>query len=138
MDNQVIITIIILLLVSLLFVVAYINSKRIPEKRKDRIFKKLDDLKDQIKDGDTFAMRDAVIRLDNLLSKALQIKYRNENSCGDNLKLARKLFNKTNYQQLWDVHKLRNDIVHSDKSVTEQDASEAYDIYKMGINKILR
>ena len=31
--------------------------------------------------------RDAIIKLDNLLSKALQVYFKNTSSCGDNLKM---------------------------------------------------
>ena len=49
MDNQTVITIIILLLVALLFLIAYINSKKIPLKKKEEIFSKLSELENQIK-----------------------------------------------------------------------------------------
>ena len=74
MDNQTVITIIILLLVALLFLIAYINSKKIPLKKKEEIFSKLSELENQIKSPDDYARRDAVIKLDNLLAKSLNIK----------------------------------------------------------------
>ncbi len=137
MDNQIVITIIILLLVSTLFVVAYINSKRIPQKKKDQIFEKLEEINIQIKSTEVYARRDAIIRLDNLLGKALNIRYGNNNSSGDNLKIAKGLFDKKLYQQLWDVHKTRNEIVHKDRDISFSEAGEIYRIYKLGIKRIL-
>jgi uncharacterized protein YutE (UPF0331/DUF86 family) len=138
MDNHIVITILILLIVGLLFFLAYINTQKVPQKKREKIFERLSLLKEQVKSEEVFARRDAIIKLDNLLSKSLQIKYSNDKKCGDNLKLANKLFNKKNYQEIWDVHKLRNEIVHKDIEVSVSDAQEAYEIYKMGINKILR
>ena len=138
MDNQTVITIIILLLVALLFLIAYINSKKIPVKKKEEIFSKLSELENQIKSPDDYARRDAVIKLDNLLAKSLNIRYSNDKQCGDNLKISKKLFDKKLYQQLWDVHKLRNDIVHSDEDVPSVQAEEIYRIYKLGIKHVLK
>jgi uncharacterized protein YutE (UPF0331/DUF86 family) len=138
MDNQTVITIIILLLVALLFLIAYINSKKIPLKKKEEIFSKLSELENQIKSPDDYARRDAVIKLDNLLAKSLNIRYSNDKQCGDNLKISKKLFDKKLYQQLWDVHKLRNDIVHSDEDVPSVQAEEIYRIYKLGIKHVLK
>lgn len=138
MDNPLLLPIIILVLIVILFIVASINSKKVPEKKKEKLFEKLDELKEQTESNDYIVRRDAVIRLDNLLSKALQVRYRNDISCGENLKMAKSLFIKRNYQEIWDVHKLRNDIVHRDVEVSEQQAKEAYKVYKMSINKILR
>ena len=138
MDNQTVITIIILLLVALLFLIAYINSKKIPLKKKEEIFSKLSELENQIKSPDDYARRDAVIKLDNLLAKSLNIRYSNDKQCGDNLKISKKLFDKKLYQQLWEVHKLRNDIVHSDEDVPSVQAEEIYRIYKLGIKHVLK
>lgn len=138
MDNQTVITIIILLLVALLFLIAYINSKKIPVKKKEEIFSKLSELENQIKSPDDYARRDAVIKLDNLLAKSLNIRYGNDKQCGDNLKISKKLFDRKLYQQLWDVHKLRNNIVHSDEDVPSVQGKEIYRIYKLGIKHVLK
>ena len=138
MDNQTVITIIILLLVALLFLIAYINSKKIPVKKKEDILSKLSELENQIKSPDDYARRDAVIKLDNLLAKSLNIRYSNDKQCGDNLKISKKLFDKKLYQQLWDVHKLRNNIVHSDEDFPSVQAEEIYRIYKLGIKHVLK
>lgn len=138
MPSEVAITILILSLISLLFVVAYINSKRIPKRKKELILEKLDELKIQIKSHDSYARRDAIIKLDNLLSKAFHLRYGNSESCGSNLKKAKGIFEKNKYQKLWDVHKLRNRIVHNDKDVDYDEAKRAYNIYKMGIRTTLK
>ncbi len=138
MDNQTVITVIILLFVALLFLVAYANSRRIPAKKKESILTRLKELESQIKSPDDFARRDAVIKLDNLLGRSLNIIHRNNRQCGDNLKMSKKLFNKQLYQQLWDVHKLRNNIVHNDENISLSEAEEVYRIYKLGIRNILK
>ncbi len=138
MDNQVIITVIILLLVGILFLVAYINSKKIPLRKKERILEKLEELENQTKSTEVYARRDAIIKLDNLLGKALNIRYSNDLTTGDNLKKAKKLFDKQLYQQLWDVHKIRNDIVHNDREISFPETEDMYRIYKLGIKHTLR
>jgi uncharacterized protein YutE (UPF0331/DUF86 family) len=138
MDNQTVLTIVILLLISLLFLIAYINSKKIPQRKKERILEKLDELKFQIKSSDQYARRDAIIKLDNLLNKAFNLRYSNSDGCGSNLKKAKGLFDKKKYQQLWEVHKLRNKIVHNDMEIDLEEARQAYNIYKMGIRKTLQ
>ncbi len=138
MDNQTVITIIILLLISVLFLTAYLNSKRIPIKKKEKIYEKLEELNTQIKSSDDYARRDAVIKLDNLLGKALNIRHSNSNSCGDNLKISKRVFEKKLFQQLWDVHKIRNQIVHDDREISELEAQDIYKIYKLGIKQTLK
>lgn len=138
MDSQTIITLVILLLIFLLFFVAYINSKKIPLKKKEKVFEKLEELHLQIKSPDDYARRDAVIKLDNLMSKAFEIRYKNGKSCGDNLKISKGIFDKKLYQRLWDVHKVRNEIVHTDKDISQSEAEEIFKVYKLGIKQILK
>ncbi len=138
MDNTILLTISILFLIAILFVMARINSRRVPQKKKEKIYEKLENIKLQVQSEDVYARRDAIIKLDNLLSKALQIRYRNEKNCGDNLKMAKKLFRRDTYQNIWDVHKLRNNIVHKDEDIGYDEAQQAYKTYKMAINKVLQ
>ena len=138
MDNSILLTITIVALIVVLVVMARYNSKRVPLQKKSKLLKKLDDLREQSESDEMYARRDAIIKLDNLLSKSLQIRYSNESSCGDNLKSAKNLFRKDYYQEIWDVHKLRNEIVHKDADVSYDSAQQAYKIYKMAITKILR
>ncbi|MGI6423004.1 MAG: hypothetical protein ACOX0X_00010 [Candidatus Dojkabacteria bacterium] len=137
MDNPILITVVILALIAILFLMARINTLKIPASKKEKIFKRLEELKIQIEENDGYARRDAIIKLDNLLSQALQSRYRNSNSCGDNLKIAKNLFRKDKYQEIWDVHKIRNEIVHKDKEIGYDTVLHAYKVYKMAISKIL-
>lgn len=138
MNTETVITVVILLLICILFLIAYINGKRIPVAKKQKILERLKEIKVQIDSREVYARRDSLIRLDNLLGKALNIRYNNGGSCGENLKVAKQLFSKKEYQRLWDVHKLRNQVVHDDVDISQGEAEEAYRIYKMGINKILK
>jgi len=138
MDRQTVITIVILLLICILFFLAYLNSKKIPVRKKETIYEKLEDIRRQIDSHEVYARRDAIIKLDNLLGRAFNLRYNNEKSCGDNLKTAKKLFTKKEYQQLWDMHKIRNEIVHKDADISLSETNEAYKVYKMGINRALK
>ena len=138
MDSTVILTIVILFLIAILFLMARLNSKRIPEKKKERIFSKLEEIKLQVESEDIYARRDAIIKLDNLMSKALQIRYKNTLNTSENLKNSKAIFRKDVYQNIWDIHKLRNEIVHNDKDIEYDEAINAYKIYKMAIIRILQ
>ncbi len=138
MDNSLILTIGLLLLISVLFVMARLSSSKIPIKKREDIYSKLEELELQCKSEDGYARRDAVIKMDNLLSKSLQIRYKNTLNSGDNLKLAKTLFRKDTYQEIWDIHKLRNEIVHNDKNISYDETQKAYKVYKIAIEKILK
>jgi hypothetical protein len=114
------------------------NSSRKGARRKERMLSTLNNLKDNASSENDFERRDTIIRLDNLLAKALNYKYNNSETCGDNLKKASKLFRRDIYQNLWDVHKLRNDVVHNNRSISIEESRKAYHIYKMCINRILK
>lgn len=136
--NNIAIPIIILCLLLLLFIFASINSKRVNKKRKSHLLNKLKDLQKQIENNDPIIRRDGIIRLDNLLSKAFQSRYNNNKTCGDNLKDSKRLFNKKLYQEIWDVHKIRNEIVHKDIDISLEGAKEAYKTYNISIQIVLR
>ncbi len=55
----------------------------------------------------------ALLKADQLLDFVLSKKGLNEGSLGEKLKQAQKFFRqRENYQRAWDVHKLRNTVVH--------------------------
>ncbi len=138
MDSQTVITTIILLLICLLFFVAYINSKKVPEKKKEKIYEKLEDVRKQLDSNEVYARRDAIIKLDNLLGRALNLRYNNDKSFSENLKYSKKLFNKREYQDIWDIHKIRNEIVHEDADISSSETDRAYKIYKIAIRRVLK
>ncbi len=138
MDSQTVITIIILLLVCLLFFVAYINGKKVPEKKKEKIYEKLEDVRRQLDSNEVYARRDAIIKLDNLLGRALNLRYNNDSTFSENLKYSKKLFNKREYQEIWDIHKKRNEIVHEDADISSSETDRAYKIYKIAIRRVLK
>ena len=132
------ITVMILILIIILFAAVYLNGKRVDSTKKAEVLKKVDELMLAISSLEGSIRRDAVVKLDNLLSKALQLKYNNEDTCGDNLKRAKSLFNRDDYNRLWEVHKIRNNIVHNDYEISEKEAEEVYYVYKSNIKKILK
>lgn len=138
MDNAVIITILILIAVAVLFVMVASGTKKERQKSISRMLNSLEALKAGASSDDLARRRDTVIKLDNILSKALQYRLGNTKLCGDNLKLINKRFKRTEYDRLWEAHKLRNRIVHDDLDVSENEAEEAYKIYNMSIHRILK
>ncbi|MFZ2190399.1 MAG: hypothetical protein WAV48_06480 [Candidatus Magasanikiibacteriota bacterium] len=138
MDNAVIITILILIAIAALFIMVSSGAKKERQKSISRMLNSLEALKAGASSDDLARRRDTVIKLDNILSKALQYRLSNTKLCGDNLKLINKRFKRTEYDRLWEAHKLRNRIVHDDLDVSENEAEEAYKIYNMSIHRILR
>jgi len=138
MDSSLIITIAILLILSLLFLLVAINNRKDTFKRKARMLKNLQDLKVGAYSTNPSERITAIIKLDNLLTKALQYRFSNEKNCGENLKSAKKFFTKPIYEKIWQIHKLRNQVVHDDILISEEKAQEAYKIYNLSITKILK
>ena len=138
MDRSVIITIAILVALCLLFLLAAINNRKKTFKKRARMLRDLQDLKVGAYSSNPSERITAIIKLDNLLGKALQYRFSNEKNCGENLKLARKLFSRPIYEKIWQIHKLRNQVVHDDISISEEKMQEAYRIYNLTINKILK
>ncbi len=138
MDNAVVITILILIAVAVLFIMVASGSRKERQKSISRMLNSLEALKAGAYSDDLARRRDTMIKLDNILTKALQYRLSNTNSCGDNLKLINKRFKRTEYDKLWEAHKLRNRIVHDDLDVSENEAQDAYKVYNMSIHRILQ
>ncbi len=138
MDKALLITILILICIAVLFLLASQNQRQEKQKTISRMLNSLEALKAGAYSDDLARRRDTIIKLDNILSKSLQYRLSNTSLCGDNLKLIKKRFKKNEYERLWEVHKLRNRIVHDDFDITENEAQEAYKIYNMSIYRILK
>lgn len=131
-------TAIILLLIGVLFFLVYIAQKNISRGKAKKLLQRLEQLQTNALSSEMSVRRDTVIKLDNLLSKSLQYYFSNTDMCGDNLKLAKKIFRRNEYNDLWEVHKIRNKIVHDDYDISAEDSKKVYNIYKSAILKILR
>ena len=131
-------TIVILLLIVVLFLAVSFANKKIDTSRKVEILNKLKELEIHIQSLDSSVRRDSVIKLDNLLAKSLQYYFNNTNTCGDNLKKSSSIFKRKELDELWSVHKIRNDIVHNDYDIDQEEAINVFNIYKFSINKILK
>ena len=83
------------------------------------------------------ANRDSIVRLDSILSKVLQIRNRNNLTCGENLKKIRKQVKRDLYEEIWYYHKLRNSIVHDDIEVSREDVKKGYKAYYKLISRLL-
>jgi ABC-type transporter MlaC component len=138
MSMPLILTIVILIMIGMLFILSKLNASKRSSRKKERMLATLERLKDHSASENDFERRDTIIRLDNLLAKAFNYRYNNSKTCGENLKKADKMFRKDTYQNLWDVHKLRNDVVHNNRSISVEESQDAYHIYKLCIKKILK
>ena len=138
MDNPLILSIIILVLIAILFVMVSLNKRKISVTKKRKVVEELYTLKEGVDSLESAIRRDTIIKLDNLLSKSLQLYFKNTSSCGENLKHANKLFKKKKYNDIWEVHKMRNKIVHDNYEVSQSEAQKAFGTYKFAIIKILQ
>lgn len=82
-------------------------------------------------------MRDIVVQFDSLLAKALQIRLHNNDTCGENLKRARTILDKSSYEDIWRAHKLRNIIVHDGQTPTDKEFERAVKSFTSTISKLL-
>jgi uncharacterized protein YutE (UPF0331/DUF86 family) len=138
MDNSLLISITILVLIMLLFVLVAIKGRKVDRKKRERLVKEVLTLEKGTRSEELAVRRDSIIKLDNLLSKSFQIYFNNNLTCGENLKKADTLFRKRQYNTLWETHKLRNKVVHDDYAVSKEETLRAYGVYKRSIIKILQ
>ncbi len=138
MDNTLFLPITILVLITILFVLVSLNKRKEDFSKRKKLIENLYSYKSGAFSEELSVRRDSIIKLDNLLSKSLQLYFKNDLLCGDNLKNAKKIFKKRAYNSLWEVHKLRNRIVHDDYAITLDQAKRAFDVYKISIIKILQ
>ncbi len=138
MDDPLFLSVIILVLIAVLFVLSSLNTKKIDQKKREKLFKELYSFEKSINSEELAVRRDAIIKLDNILSKSLQLYFRNDLPCGENLKNAERIFRKREYNRLWDTHKMRNKVVHNDYAISKEEARNAFLIYKLSVNKILK
>lgn len=138
MNDALIVTIGLLVLVIVLFIFASSPSRRISASKKAEMYQDFARIYSIVTSDDSSARRDAFIKMDNLLNKALQAYFSNQEPCGTNLKLAKNKFTKKQYQKIWDVHKIRNSIVHDDMDVSKEESIKAFDVYKMSLVILLK
>jgi hypothetical protein len=138
LELSVYITIITLFLLLLIFFLALKSSRKIPYSVKSDIYRQLADVKVNIDANLVAANRDSLVRLDSLLSKSLQLRLRNSESCGENLKAVKHMFRRDVYENLWHFHKLRNSVVHESINVKTEEAKKAYRTYSNAIAKLLQ
>lgn len=83
-----------------------------PQGWRDKIVQKLQYTDRLVQGGQENDIRTALIQTDAILDAVLQ-QYRVPGSTlGERLKNARRYFDRTSYNAVWEAHKLRNKIVH--------------------------
>lgn len=132
-------TIVVVVAVIIIFLIFYAaTSTGRTDSRKEDVKSKAEKLRrlagQPITDSE---MRDIVVQFDSLLAKALQIKLHNNDTCGENLKRARPIFNKSSYEAIWKAHKLRNVIVHDGETPTDKEFDRAVKSFTSTISKLL-
>ncbi|MCC7289801.1 hypothetical protein IT417_00925 [bacterium] len=122
----------------IIFLLALAKTRDIPFKEKSELLKQLDDIKYTMTLSNPYTNRDGIVRLDAILSKALQLRHKNSLGCGENLKKSKPFLSKKSYNDIWFYHKLRNQIVHENIEINNDDAVDAFQTYSDVILKLLK
>lgn len=138
MNPSLLITICLLISIAVLFLFASSPSRRVSASRKASLYQDFAKLYSKAGSDDSSVRRDAIIKMDNILTKALQFYFGNKDSCGSNLKIAKKKYSRKQYNSIWEVHKMRNEVVHNDLDVSKEEALKAFEVYKMSLVTLLR
>lgn len=121
----------------LLFLVARIKSPKFSNIDKIGYLKQLDTIRLSIGMSDSASNRDAIVRLDALLSDILQKYFNNNGKCGANIKRLKGKLKKETFDELWKIHTLRNRIVHESIEIKDTQGYKSYNIYSEVIKKLL-
>ncbi len=138
MDREILPIILIFVFLLLVGLVIYLNNtSRINDTLRQKVWNDVLQIKKMLDTKNPLIYRDIIVRLDALLGKSLRLYYNNSESCGTNLKQARDLFDRDEYNKIWKAHKLRNIVVHENKEITSLEIEESYDIISLAIKKLL-
>ncbi|MBE2279032.1 MAG: hypothetical protein IAE91_01455 [Ignavibacteriaceae bacterium] len=66
----------------------------------------------KMKSNNYYEVKDSLVELDKLLDFILKSKMIRGETLGERLKNAKNIFSKSDYNLLWEAHKLRNQLVH--------------------------
>lgn len=137
MPNTIVLLVLILLIVAAIFVALQNGNSAQKKRLQSKILSDLQSISQRIPQFSDSESRDILIRLDTIFSKSLQLKYSNSESCGENLKKAKDLFDKESYNELWKYHKMRNLVVHDGLEISRDDVQNAYSVFRKSIFKLL-
>ena len=138
MDREILPIVLILVFLLLVGLVIYLsNNTRIDSTLRQKVWNDVLQIKKMIDTKNPLIYRDIMVRLDALLGKSLRLYYKNSESCGTNLKQAKNLFDKGEYNRIWEAHKLRNRVVHENQEISSSELVESYNIISSAIKKLL-
>lgn len=98
-------------LILLVYVVMRLDGGSKPE-WKSTVKKKLADIDGRFNAADAHGLRSILVEMDSLVDFCLKSRGVQGNTMGERLKAARSLFDKHDYNALWEAHKVRNRLVH--------------------------
>lgn len=87
---------------------------------------------------DSSALKIAVIQCDALLGKALTFHGVKGETVGELLKNAQGRFEDNLYEDLWQVHKLRNTLVHEKYDLGLGETKDAVSVYTSAIRRLVK
>ena len=104
---------------------------------KAKALQNLNELENRIRSGDSLHMKSALVDADKLLDFVMKSRGLRGETMGDRLKNAVKYFERTQYNRIWEAHKLRNRLVHEiDSNFNENYIKTAFSDLKSAIRKL--
>jgi hypothetical protein len=135
MENTVIIAIIALFIIVILFLFTLKPKDTIWKKE---VISKINGIRDLSNHPQIIISKTSVIEADKLLDYCMkEMKVKGE-TMGERLKNAKSYFDKNAYNNIWEAHKVRNQLVHEvDFSITNVQVAKSVDALIKGIRELL-
>lgn len=132
----------IIFLAFVFFYVLYVTKGRVISKSSklkldpDLVHEKWQGVNLMMKEGGPVNYRQAIIESDKIVDMVLRSKVEGETT-GERLKVAKSLFTRHTYDQLWTAHKIRNKVAHeAEFEGLSSDARLAVRNFKRALNEL--
>ncbi|MBN2100412.1 hypothetical protein JW710_00750 [Candidatus Dojkabacteria bacterium] len=121
----------------ILIVVLVLLGGRPNKQERENIYSSLNECLAKRGGGDA-ERRDCIIKMDNLLGRSMKYALVRGETVGERLKNAKTLFNRDDYNGIWEAHKLRNRIVHEDVAMASGEFDRAVKYFQLAIRRLLK
>lgn len=91
---------------------------------------------DQLTGQGSSGAAQAVVRADSLLDEVMRAAGGSGTSFSDRLRSLERRFDRNLYQQVWDAHKLRNEIAHEHPNVSAVQASQVVSVFRRAASQL--
>ena len=139
MDNLQLVFILLSLLLIVALILLSFGGKSKKDEWQDEIRNRLNKLIIQSKEDNKIIINSTVIEADKLLDHTLKLKGLPGETMGERLKEAKTLYPAKLYDQIWEAHKVRNNLVHEVSfRISDKRALKEFNSLRKGITHLLR